>query len=451
MIVPQQRLILVVALVGVPCAVAAALYPGLTVLLFAAGAALAWIAAADALTAGRRLEGVSAAFAETVRLTKGREGAIGVLLEKAPNVSRRVRVGIALPPGVCSPHETMEAALEPGVETFRLAWPCTGFRRGRYDLEDVHLETASALGLWAVRKRARTQTEVRVYPSLQVERKNLAALFMNRGAVGLHAQRQVGKGREFEQLREYIPGDSYEDIHWRATAKRGEPITKMFQLERTQEVYVVIDASRLSSRVVRIEDGDQDAPGAETTQLERFITAAMVVGLAAERQGDLFGVAAFDDQVRQFVRAKGGKAHYAACRDALYALEPRRVNPDFGELFTFLRLRLRRRALLLFLTNLDDPVLAEQFERQAELLSGRHLVLCAMIADPAAAPIFSAGCAKNLDDVYAQLTGHIEWRRLIELEGRLSRCGVSMRLVPNEALCPELVAQYLRVKRRQAL
>jgi len=55
-----------------------------------------------------------------------------------------------------------------------------------------------------------------------------------------------GKGRDFEKLREYIPGDSLDDIHWKATAKRGHPVTKVFQIERTQEVYVILDASRLS-------------------------------------------------------------------------------------------------------------------------------------------------------------------------------------------------------------
>ena len=73
---------------------------------------------------------------------------------------------------------------------------------------------------------------------------------MNRGAFGVHAQRQVGQGREFEKLREYAPGDSYIDIHWKATAKRGRPVTKLYQVERTQEVYVIIDASRLATALI---------------------------------------------------------------------------------------------------------------------------------------------------------------------------------------------------------
>src|SRR5262249_57242960 len=118
------------------------------------------------------------------------------------------------------------------------------------------------------------QAEVRVYPNLIAERKKLAALFLNRGPLGLHARRQVGKGRDFEKLREYVPGDSFDEIHWKATARRAKPITKVFQIERTQEVYVVLDASRLSSRNTK----------SGTSILERQITAALILGLATEQQ-----------------------------------------------------------------------------------------------------------------------------------------------------------------------
>ena len=121
--------------------------------------------------------------------------------------------------------------------------------------------------------------------------------------------RQIGRGREFEKLREYVPGDGSDEIHWKATARRGRPITKVFQVERTQEIYVVIDASRLSAR-----------PAGDETALERSIAAALIVGAAAERRGDLFGLAAFSHQVEAFTRARNGKSHYAACRDAIYQI-----------------------------------------------------------------------------------------------------------------------------------
>src|SRR5213075_2821695 len=152
----------------------------------------------------------------------------------------------------------------------------------------------------------------------------LAALFLNRGLFGFHAQRQVGKGREFEKLREYVPGDGYDEIHWKATARRGHPITKVFQIERTQEVYIVVDASRLSGRPALsagrdAEPSDPLEPRGATI-LDRFLASALILGQAAEHQGDLFGVVAFADQVQTFLRARNGREHYSACREALFTL-----------------------------------------------------------------------------------------------------------------------------------
>src|SRR5258708_1628120 len=74
---------------------------------------------------------------------------------------------------------------------------------------------------------------------------------LRRGSEGMRALRQIGRGREFEKLREYVPGDGFDEIHWKATARHGHPITKVFQVERTQEVYVVIDSSRLAGRFTK--------------------------------------------------------------------------------------------------------------------------------------------------------------------------------------------------------
>src|SRR5205814_1210550 len=130
-----------------------------------------------------------------------------------------------------------------------------------------------------------------------------------------------------------------DDIHWKATARRGHPITKVFQLERTQEIYVIIDASRLSAKEQPAPGGEPESSGAQPL-LERFITSGLVLGLAAEQQGDLFGLLTFTDKVETFVRARNGKAHFSACRDALYTLQPQTVTPDYDEVATFLRLRL---------------------------------------------------------------------------------------------------------------
>ena len=454
MIVPQTRLLFWSAVVVLPCGLLAAADPALAVFAGGGVAAFAALAGLDAIWSRRGLAGIEVRLPEIVRLSQDRAGAFELRIRNKRQTFRRLRLGLALPRELHSPHEDQVVELPAASEYSRLSWPCTARRRGHYRLDRTFLEVASPLGLWARRAAWPTPSEVRVYPNLLTERKNLAAFFLNRGAFGLHAQRQVGKGRDFEKLREYIPGDSYDEIHWKATARRGHPVTKVFQIERTQEVYVVLDASRLSTRTAAPARGVAPAPTgdpATLTVLDRFITAALVLGLAAEQQGDLFGLVTFSNQVDRFVRARNGQAHYSACRDALYSLEPRSVTPDFEELASFLRLRLRRRALLVVLTSLDDPVLAENFTRSLDLVSRQHLVLVNMLQPPDAQPLFSGATGATLDDAYRQLGGHVLWHNLRELGKTLQRRGVKFSLLPNERLAVELVSQYVGVKQRQLL
>jgi uncharacterized protein (DUF58 family) len=448
MIVPRARLLWWAGLIVLPLATVGAVVPAVTLPAVAWIAALFALAALDAVLAYGRLDGIGVELPEVVRLSKDRPGAIELRIENESMRAMRLRVGLAFPREILSPDEDMLVALPEGSALARLTWACTPVRRGSYFFSVCYLEGASPMGFWAVRAAVPARMELRVYPNLLTEQKNVAALFLNRGSFGIHAQRQVGKGREFEKLREYIPGDSSDEIHWKATAKRGHPVTKVFQIERTQEVYVIIDASRLSARSPGVATGAGILPA---TTLERFITAALILGLAAERQGDLFGLLTFTDKVEHFVRARNGKAHYSACRDAIYALQPQIVTPDFDELCTFIRLRLRRRALLVFLTELDDPVLAESFVRNMDLICRQHLVLVNMLQPAGARPLFSNTNVASLDALYQNLGGHVLWHSLRELEKVLQRRGVRFSLLDNEKLSAQLVSQYISIKQRQIL
>lgn len=441
MIVPSERLLTWTAIIVVPMGIIAGTAPGAGTIALAAIVLFAAVAALDAVLGWNVLDGVKPLLPAVVRMSKDREEAIEIQIQCERNKELPLRLGLALPAPFSAPQETMDILVPARTPLSRVGWRCTGARRGRYMIDACYIEGRSPLGLWGVRRATPAQTEIRVYPNLSQERKSVAALFLNRGLAGLHVQRQVGKGREFEQLRDYIAGDGYEDIHWKATAKRGRPITKTFQIERTQEVYVVIDASRLSARPV---------PGAGTI-LERYVTAGLVLGMAAEQQGDLFGLLTFSDRIENFVRAKNGTAHYNLCRDAIYTLHPRDSSPDFDELSAFIRLRLRRRALLVILTSLDDPLLAESFVCNMELICRQHVILVNMMRAPEIQPLFSGPAAGRLDDLYGRLGGHILWNELRELGQTLRHRGIQFSLVENERLSAQLVTQYLTVKRRQIL
>lgn len=448
MIAPGNRLLFLTAAVFVPAAGVAVLLPGAALIGAAVLVVFVLVAILDAAIGIRALDGLRVECQEVVRSSKDRDSELELTLHNESNRARQLRLGLPWPREITTPDPEIVAQLPADQPVSRLTWTFHPNKRGCFRIENCHVESPSPLGLWSVRNAFPQNTEIRVYPNLLSDRKNVAAIFLNRGGFGIHAQRQVGKGRDFEKLREYIPGDGYDEIHWKATAKRGHPVTKIFQIERTQEVYVVVDASRLSAREV---PAPEDSAEPRVTTLERFITASLVLGMAAERQGDHFGLVTFSNQANSFIRARNGKAHYGACRDAIYTLEPQRVAPDFDELATFLRLRLRRRALLVFLTSLDDPVIAEQFTRSMELLNRQHLILVGMLPPPDVRPLFSDPDVSTVDDLYRHLGGHLRWRELRELEKRLRQRGVSLHLLEHERMTAQLVTQYLNVKRRQLI
>ena len=454
-IVPTYRLIYFVGLIFLPLTLLMVMVSSIAVSTIFVAVAIIIAVAMDAYRSQGRLEGIRVMLPEVVRISKGREGNFNLQIENEKLKVRRLRLGLAFPEEIYTPAVEVSIELPEDNHISSIDWLLQGLKQGRYHLDKYYLETASLWGFWSIRTSVRINIEIRVYPNLFDERKNLSGLFLNKG-LGIHAQRQVGKGRDFEQLREYLPGDSFEDIHWKTTAKRGVPITKVYQIERTQQIYVIIDASRLSARSPELNslsgNGDEQirADGL-TTMLQRFITAALIMAMAAERQGDLFGLLTFDDKVRSFLKARMGKAHFNVCRDALYMLQPQSVSPDFTELFTFIGTKIRRRALLVFLTHLDDPILADSFTRYIDLISRHHVVLVNMIKPMVAKPLFTSESVSSINDIYNDLGGHMLWRRMRETQKVLQRRGVGFAMLDNENLCAELVSQYLTLKRRQVL
>jgi len=454
-LVPRTKLLIWVGIIFLPVSILAAVLPAVTGPGIGLAIGFLIVVVVDAAVSRKLLTGIRVTLAAVVRLSVGRESEMILSIVNDAAKVKQLRLGLAFPREIYSPNQDLITKLRDDTPHSLVTWPFKALKQGLYFLENCYLETTSRMGFWCLRRIEAARAEIRVYPDLFRERKKLSGLFLNRG-IGIHALRQVGKGREFEQLREYLPGDSYEDIHWKATARRGQPITKVYQIERTQQIYVIIDGSRLSarhsespgSRLTASEHPDVDD---YTTIMERYAAAALVMGLAADRQADEFGLLAFDDRVRKFVRAKTGKAHYDVCRDALYTLQAGSLTPDFAELFTFIATKIRRRALLIMLTNLDDPVLAESFTANIDVISRRHLVLINMLKPAGAQPLFSDPSANTVDDIYRKLGNHLVWRQLQETGKYLRRRGAGFYLLENENLCTDIVSQYLTVKRRQVL
>ncbi len=385
----------------------------------------------DAVLGRDRLRGIVVSFPQSMRFTRDVAANVPVTVGNESGGPRRLRLAAVMPPGIESERMIEEIAAPPGVSV--IEWVCVARSRGDHPLDSVYLEGASPLGLWQVREGRPAGFTFRVYPNLRD--RTTASLFV-KTAPGTRLRQLLGKGREFDNLRHYLPGDNFEDIHWKATARRAFPVVKLYRVEHAQEVYAVIDSSRLSAR-----EGI----------LEGYVDAALHLAVVAERQGDRFGLVTFSDRTQRFVRARGGVDHFRLCRETIYNLPAERVSPDFREVFTSLQLHLRRRSLVVFFTSLDDALLAETFEREIPLLARRHLVLVNVMRTAAMRPLFTGEAPANVDAIYEGLAGQMLWNRMRTLQIALGNRGVKLSMVEPGNLKASVTAGYLEVKGRQAL
>ena len=333
MIVPRTRLVIATGAVLLPAGIMIAWKPEFTVQAAALVAGLLLLTALDSLVSSGRLRGLGVEMPDVVRLTVDREARLPIQISKPQEMDVSLRVGLSLPRTIDSAHRELWIPLKAGQDRAPLHWPCRALRRGSFVVTRCHLETGSYLGLWGIRRVLAIQSEIRAYPNLISDQQHLRGLFQRR-QWGLRTQRRLGKGREFEELREYLPGDSFEDIDWKATARRRHPITRVYQVERSQEIYVVLDASRLSTRsAAYVTDRRRlrraERPATETTIFERYVTAALVMAVVADRLADRFGLLVFGDKPECLIKAGRGRAHYNACRDALYNRMPRAISPGW--------------------------------------------------------------------------------------------------------------------------
>ena len=430
-------------------------------------AVLTLVVVGDAWVSRARLRRVRVTPPALVRLVCRRNSVLPLRMEGAP---RTLRLALALPDGLRTDEPTREFICSADAGGGALSWPLTALRRGRFSLEICGVETASRLGLWHLRRHVPCVCEVRVYPDLLAERRAAAAVFLQRSALGSQSRRQVGKGREFQQLREYQVGDSFDDIHWKATARRGAPVSKVWQVERTQEVYVALDASRLGAQMIgdstafaaredarppgmaRERERPREPSSDVTTRLDRQILATLLLAHAAGRQGDRFGLLTFADRLQRFVRAQNARAARHLCHEALYEVSPSDASPDFREICAFIRLRLTRRALVVFMTSLDDPAQAEDFVQAVDLIRRRHLVVVFSLPNPNVQPFLAVRRPVHTDDdIQRALAGQLAWERLAQVEQTLARRGVRCFHPRGEAFCAEILETYLNLKRRQLL
>lgn len=286
---------------------------------------------------------------------------------------RRLRLAVADDPAPSLHAERRRATvvLAPG-DGARLTTRLHPTRRGRFLLPALTVRTTGPLGLVTRQHRRATGDVVEVHPAFRSRRE--AELRITRGRildVGLRSARALGRGTEFEALRDYTPDDEVRRVDWAATARVGRPIVRTHRAERNQPVVVLLDTGRLMAGMVG------DVP-----RLDHAMDAAMALTTVATRLGDRAGLMAFSAGVRAAVPPRSDTGQLARVTRAMFDLEPDLTESAYDDVFGVAVAQHRRRSLLVLLTELSSEALTETLVPALPLLLARHLVLVGSVQDP---------------------------------------------------------------------
>lgn len=312
-------------------------------------------------------------------------------------------------------------------------------RRGAYAIGPLHARFTSRLGLWQRQLVWRQTVPVRVYPNLLAARQLEIAIRRGRQLEGLRRARLRGMGTEFESLREYQPGDQYRSINWPATARSGELITTLYQIDRSQPVMLLIDAGRTMTPHVR-----------GLARLDHALNAALLLATAAAERGDQLGLMLFGGEVKAFMVPRKGRGQVLAMLEALYAVEPEQVEPDYGRMISWFRAKHKKRSLVVLFTDLIDPDISRGLISHLAALAAHHLVLLVCLSDPELLQVSKQMPARS-GEVYQKATALDVLAQRAETKARLQAMGVMVVDVPPEEFSTAVLNQYLLIREQGRL
>ncbi|WP_062380346.1 DUF58 domain-containing protein [Demequina pelophila] len=366
---------------------------------------------------------------ESVRLG---ESAASTLV--AANLGRRTLRGAvrdAWPPSVGATQARHPVALGPG-ESVRLRTALRPTRRGDLTAGAVTVRLAGPLRLAGRQRSFAVPARVRVLPEFASRRHLPARLARLRELDGRSSVLLKGAGSEFDSMREYVPGDDVRTIDWRSTARRGDVIVRTYRPERDRRIVVVVDTSRLSATRVA------DAP-----RLDASIEAALLLSALAAHAGDRVQATAWDRVERARAAAPGTRiVHQLA--DAVAAVEPSLLEPDWPGLVRLLQGRVSQRSLVVLLTTVDTGAADSGLIDAVGALAARHLVLVASVEDPELASL-----ERGRADADAHYEAGAAARASLEREavaGMLRRLGAEVVLAGPDELAPAVADRYLALK-----
>jgi len=332
--------------------------------------------------------------------------------------------------------------------------------RGDWETGWLYVRYRSPLGLAERWARAPLTQSVRVYPALRTGEEQQIFLARSRQIdLQLRQARQRGLGRDFESLREYRQGDDLRDICWTASARRGSPITRQYQSERSQAVWIVLDCGRLMrSRIAPTTNLLQNPGGAPSPQnsgpapsshskLDYACSTAVALAQLALFSGDRVGLLAYGQSIQQRLLPGRGAAHLRQLIELLAQVRAESSEADHLRATATLNRLQPRRSLILWITDLAETAMRPEVIEGAMQLVRRHVLLFVAMAQPEVTRI-AASRPKSIEHMFLAAAAQEMAARRDLLLARLHEHGALTLDLDPETLTSSVLNRYLTVKER---
>lgn len=311
--------------------------------------------------------------------------------------------------------------------------------RGTAIVGDVYIRYQTIAGLAEKWARVPLAQDVVTYPNLDEARRESIYLVRSRQIdLERRSKRIRGVGRSFESLREYRDGDEVRDICWTASARRGKLVTRLFEIEKSQTIWIVIDSGRLMRTVVE-----------GVSKLDRAANAALSLAEVALLSGDRVGLLAYGRRISHRLPAARGSSHLRRMIEHLATVEAEELEADHLQAAGRVLSDQKRRSLVVWITDMADTAMTPEVVQAASTLTARHLVLFMVIGQP---DLHRAAGARPEDVTgmyHAAAAQEVVHRRDVLLARLRSRGALAIEA--STRLSPALVNAYLEIKQRSKL
>ncbi|ASU36021.1 DUF58 domain-containing protein [Mucilaginibacter xinganensis] len=313
-------------------------------------------------------------------------------------------------------------------------------RRGEYEFGAIRVYVMSALGLIRRRYNFSQGETLAVYPSfLQMRKYELMAISNNLSEIGIKKIRRLGHSLEFEQVKNYVPGDDYRTINWKATARQGNLMTNSYTDEKSQHVYCVIDKSRAMKM-----------PFEGLTLLDYAINASLVLSNIALLKEDKAGLITVAEKIGAVVAADRRPTQINKILEVLYKEKTRYLETNMELLYATIRNVIKQRSLVVFFTNYESLSALERQLPFLKRIAKFHLLLVVFFENTELKKV-SEQPAADVEGIYIQtIAKKFEYdKKLIVKE--LAKYNIQSILTTPQNLTINTINRYLELKARQKI